>query len=165
MKIITRMLAVLTAFTLMITMIPMTVFAEEVEYATVILELDEGTDLVDLEGNSLADVLTSDGKGGYVCEVGTVLEFTIEVEDGYELMYECYNLDAPNPEDCFGGENLDWNESKSCYSIPLDMVGTYTVMTYAETWESNLMSCFGISAGGNYFTAEEKPSEYAIIIL
>ena len=164
--------AILVAMAMVVAMIPATVFAAETtEYATIVLEIGDNTEVVTSDGTPLAEQLEQDEDGNYICEVGSTLEFNILVEAGYYLIWDCYNFeDAEDPESGFGGEGIPYDEESGLYSIDFDVAGTYTIMTVAEAetvtdsgWnEESLLACFGISAGSDYFAAGETPKASTI---
>ena len=179
MKTMKKLAAMVVAMAMVIAMVPATAFAEEAEYATIVIENSDTTEVKTLDGNLLADTLETDELGNHICKVGTTLNFTIEAKSGYELMVAYYGFE--NVEGGFGGTDIPMDETNSYYTILVESVGIYTITPgtipsesegntggsssgEAEemSWEERLMSCFGISAGNNYFAAGQAPNESTI---
>lgn len=130
---------------------------KDTKYATINIETEEGSKIVDLDGNSLPETFT--------CEVGTTLEFHISVDDNYELMYYCYGFEGENTENNFGGSDIPWNSENENYYINIEHVGTYTLSTFTsekEIWEQNLLRSVGNATGTRYFGNNEAPKEDVI---
>lgn len=93
-------------------------------YGQVVLEADEGTTLVNEDGEPLEnELMRLEGKEGYWYPLGWKLFFDIQVDDGYELMYNTWESDQ-------SGGGLNYEPEWDLYYGEVEE-GVNTIITYA----------------------------------
>lgn len=174
MKKVKRLASLLLAMMLVLASLSLSAFAAEnsnAEYGQIILEPGEGSSFLTKDGQPLESILlTLDGEEGYWYKIGERIDFVIEVEDGYNLLFETF-------ENANGGGGVSYDEETGTY-YGIVTAGENLIKTWTESdgtvigknalssetdWEEKMFRLMGfasVAGGGNaadkYFEADEE---------
>ena len=163
MKKVKRLASLLLAMMLVLASLSLSAFAAEnsnAEYGQIILEPGEGSSFLTKDGQPLESILlTLDGEEGYWYKIGERIDFVIEVEDGYNQLFETI-------ENANGGGGVSYDEETGTY-YGIVTAGENLIKTWTESdgtvigknalssetdWEEKMFRLMGfasVAGGGN----------------